>query len=102
LNSLLFVGLLQMWRDQRHPVVALTAGLAVLKIAVEAASGQPLLTHTAWPSVPVVHAAGVLCGVVIAAAFRVANAAPGRRIGTRIDAGLRHEIIRKGKTGTFC
>jgi predicted MFS family arabinose efflux permease len=73
LNSLLFVGLLQMWHDHRHPLVALTAALALLKIAVEAASGQPLLTHTAWPSVPVVHAAGVLCGVVIAAVFRISQ-----------------------------
>jgi len=65
LNSLLIVGLLQLWCDFRHPLVALTGVGAAVKILVEINSGQALLTQTAWPSVPTVHAAGFLCGLVL-------------------------------------
>jgi len=64
LNSLLLVGLLQLWRDIRHPLVALTVMGAAVKILVEINYGQALLTQTAWPSVPTVHAVGFLCGLV--------------------------------------
>jgi rhomboid family GlyGly-CTERM serine protease len=65
LNSLLIVGLLQLWRDLRHPLVLFTGVGAVVKIIVEINAGQALLTQTAWPSVPTVHAAGFLCGLVL-------------------------------------
>jgi len=64
LNSLLVVGLLQFWRDYRHPLILLTGVGAALKIIVEINAGQALLTQTAWPSVPTVHAVGFLCGLV--------------------------------------
>ena len=68
LNSLLIVGLLQHWRDLRHPLILLTGVGAAVKISVEMYAGQTLLSHTAWPSVPSVpsvHAAGFLCGLVL-------------------------------------
>jgi rhomboid family GlyGly-CTERM serine protease len=65
LNGLLIVGLLHLWRDLRHPLILLTAVAAALKIIVEIHVGQALLTRTAWPSVPTVHAAGFLCGLVL-------------------------------------
>ena len=65
LNSLLIVGLLQFWRDWRHPLILLTGVGAAVKILVEINVGQALLTQTAWPSVPSVHAAGFLCGLVL-------------------------------------
>lgn len=65
LNSLLIVGLLQLWRDLRHPLILLTGATAAVKIIVEITAGQALLTQTAWPSVPTVHAAGFLCGLVL-------------------------------------
>jgi rhomboid family GlyGly-CTERM serine protease len=64
LNCLLVVGLLQLWRDFRQPLVLLTGVGAALKIVVEINAGQSLLTHTAWPSVPAVHAVGFICGLV--------------------------------------
>lgn len=64
LNSLLIVGLLQLWRDFRHPLVVFTGVAAALKIIIEINTGQALLTQTAWPSVPTVHAVGFLCGLV--------------------------------------
>ena len=67
LNGLLVVGLVHLWRDTRHPVVLLTALGAVLKIFVEINTGQSLVTQTAWPSVPVAHAAGYLSGLALAA-----------------------------------
>lgn len=67
LNGLLVAGLVHLWRDTRHPVVLLTALGAVLKIFVEINTGQSLVTQTAWPSVPVAHAAGYLSGMVLAA-----------------------------------
>jgi rhomboid family GlyGly-CTERM serine protease len=65
LNSLLIVGLLQHWRDLRHPLILLTGIAAAVKILVEINAGQALLVQTAWPSVPTVHAAGFLCGLVL-------------------------------------
>ena len=66
LNSLLIVGLLQLWHDLRHPLILFTGVGAVVKIIVEINAGQALLTQTAWPSVPTVHAVGFLCGLVLA------------------------------------
>jgi rhomboid family GlyGly-CTERM serine protease len=66
LNGLLAAGLLQLWRDLRHPVVLLTACGVALKIVVEASLGQALMTQTAWPSVPATHAVGFLCGLAAA------------------------------------
>lgn len=67
LNALLVYGLVQLWRESRHPVALLTGVGAALKIVVEIGAGQALLTATAWPSVPTAHAAGFLCGLVAAA-----------------------------------
>ena len=64
LNSLLVVGLLQLWRELRHPVIPLILTAAAVKIIVEIYTGQALLTSTAWPSVPAVHAVGYLCGLL--------------------------------------
>lgn len=66
LNGLLVVGLVHLWRDFRHPLILLTTVVAALKILVEINTGQALLTQTAWPSVPAVHAVGFLCGLVLA------------------------------------
>lgn len=73
LNGLLIVGLLHLWRDNRHPVILLTALAAILKIYVEINTGQSLVTQTAWPSVPVAHAAGYLSGLVIAAVIWISG-----------------------------
>jgi len=73
LNSLLIVGLLQLWRDLRHPLILLTGVSAAVKILVEINAGQALLTQTAWPSVPVVHAVGFLCGLVLGWRFWITD-----------------------------
>ena len=81
LNSLLIVGLLQLWRDWRHPLVLLTGVGAAMKILVEINAGEALLTQTAWPSIPTVHAAGFLCGLVLGRVFwsmRIRPPAAGR------------------------
>ena len=66
LNSLLIVGLLHLWCDFHHPMVLVTVVGAALKIILEIYIGQALLTQTAWPSVPTAHAAGFLCGLIMA------------------------------------
>jgi rhomboid family GlyGly-CTERM serine protease len=66
LNSLMVFGLLQWWRDERHPLLAVVAAAAGLKIILEINAGQALLTQTVWPSVPAAHAAGYACGLVLA------------------------------------
>jgi hypothetical protein len=76
LNSLLIVGLLQFWRDWRHPLILLTGVGAAVKILVEINAGQALLTQTAWPSVPTAHAAGFLCGLVLGWGFWITGARP--------------------------
>ena len=69
MNSLLAVGLVQLWRDLRHPLVWLIGLGAIAKIFLEISSEQALLTQTAWPSVPEVHAVGFLSGLVIVIAM---------------------------------
>jgi hypothetical protein len=44
-------------------LIGITALAVIAKIIPEIQSGQALLTHTAWPSVPEVHAVGFLCGL---------------------------------------
>jgi hypothetical protein len=63
-RQLYIVGLLQQWRELRHPLILLTGVGAAVKILVEIDTGQALLTDSAWPSVPVVHAAGFVCGLL--------------------------------------
>ena len=63
LNSLLVFGLLHWWLGERHLLLLATVGLAGLKIILEINAGQALLTRTAWPSVPAVHAVGYLWGL---------------------------------------
>jgi len=75
LSSLLIVGLLQLWRDIRHPLVALTGVGAAVKILVENNAGQAVLTQTAWPSMSTVHAVGILCGLVYELIIRKVGAA---------------------------
>lgn len=58
------VGLMQLWRDSRHPLVLITGLGFVAKIMVELLGGQIALTSTAWPEVPEVHAVGLLCGML--------------------------------------
>ena len=65
LNSLLVVGLAQLWSDSRHPLILLTAIGAAIKILVEIYFDQSLLIQTAWPSVPGTHAAGFICGLIM-------------------------------------
>ena len=73
LNGLIAAGLVQLWRDVRHPVVILTACGVAAKIIVETASGQALITQTAWPSVPATHAVGFLSGLLYSS---IAGGAP--------------------------
>jgi rhomboid family GlyGly-CTERM serine protease len=65
LNSLLVLGLVQIWLELRHPILIFTTVAAAAKIIIEIHSGQALLVQTAWPSVPTVHAAGYLIGLIL-------------------------------------
>jgi rhomboid family GlyGly-CTERM serine protease len=69
LNSLLALGLVQWWRQDRHPLIGLTGLGAVAKIVWETVTGGALLTSTAWPSVPEVHGVGFICGLLFAIAM---------------------------------
>ncbi|MGD2082354.1 MAG: rhombosortase [Chromatiales bacterium] len=64
LNTLLLILLVRLWRETRHPLVPTIGAAALVKLTVELQSGQAVLTHTAWPSVPSAHLAGLLGGVV--------------------------------------
>lgn len=95
LNGLIAAGLYRLWRETRHPVVLLTAGGVVLKIAVESYLGEALMTRTAWPSVPATHAVGFLCGLVAVWApnkparrrLQSDRRLPGSILGGEADAG---------------
>jgi rhomboid family GlyGly-CTERM serine protease len=66
LNALLAVGLMQLWREQRDPLVVMVATGAVLKLVVEGATGTAVFTQTAWRAVPAVHAIGLAAGALLA------------------------------------
>ncbi len=64
LNGMLAVLLCTMWREQQHPLIALTAVGAMAKIAFESFSGQAIFTHLSWQSVPGAHGAGFVSGLL--------------------------------------
>lgn len=67
LNTLMGVALYLCWRDSRSPVIAVTAALYLLKIAVEIHSGQSVITSISWPPYPIAHLVG-LAGAPVALA----------------------------------
>jgi rhomboid family GlyGly-CTERM serine protease len=79
LNSVLIVGLMLMWRQQRQPLVLMTAVGAAVKIIVEVHLGQALLSDTAWPSVATAHAAGFLSGIILVNLLRTKKTGPKSR-----------------------
>lgn len=62
LNTVLVLGLVELWRELRHPMLLVVVAGAALKIVLELQLDEALLTRTAWPSVPAVHAAGYAAG----------------------------------------
>jgi len=64
LNTFMAVGLAQLWREMRHPLIPLVALGFAVKVIMELAGGQMLLTSTAWPGVPSVHVVGTICGML--------------------------------------
>jgi rhomboid family GlyGly-CTERM serine protease len=69
LNSLLAGGLIQQWRKTRDWLLPLVGLGAICKILLETLHGQALFTATAWPSVPLAHAAGFAGGILAALIF---------------------------------
>ncbi len=64
LNGLLAVLLVILWRESRHPLLLFVGAGAVLKIAIEGASGQAIFTQLSWASVPGAHGAGLVAGIL--------------------------------------
>jgi rhomboid family GlyGly-CTERM serine protease len=92
LNSLLALGLVRAWETLRHPWVWFTGAGAVVKILLEVAGGEALLTDTAWPSVPEVHGVGFACGLVLALTLR-------KRQRVTVERQVRPVIERGRKAG---
>jgi len=65
LNTLLVVGTLALWQKYRSTTFLLILFLAVLKSAIEIQMQSAIFTHTAWPSVPAAHLAGMVIGLQI-------------------------------------
>jgi rhomboid family GlyGly-CTERM serine protease len=66
LNTLLAGGLVNQWRANRGWLVLVVGFGATMKIVWETLHGQALLTATAWPAVPLAHAAGFAGGLLVA------------------------------------
>ena len=62
LNTVLVLGMLELWRELRHPLLLVVLAGAALKIGLELQLDEALLTRTVWPSVPAAHAAGYAAG----------------------------------------
>jgi len=65
LNTLMVLLVAQLWRETRQPWVVILALVLLIKPIAELHSGQALLTHTAWPSVPSAHLAGLVAGLCV-------------------------------------
>ena len=72
LHAVLLLLIASLWRETRQPLVMVMAALIVGKVFLELWTNQALITETAWPSVPIVHVAG-LCGGVILLFAQKAN-----------------------------
>lgn len=66
LNALLTVLLVKGWSLTESPLYPLIGVGAVAKIIVEALLGTALFSSTAWPPLPLAHAAGFAAGLVFA------------------------------------
>ena len=66
LNTLLAGGLVNQWSANRGWLVLVVGFGATMKIVWETLHGQALLTATAWPAVPLAHAAGFAGGLLVA------------------------------------
>ncbi|MDX1527153.1 MAG: rhombosortase [Gammaproteobacteria bacterium] len=73
LNTLLFVVLVDGWRQSRNVVFVLVAVGTVFKIAVELVQESAIFTSTSWPAVPEAHLAGALAAAVVALSYRFSN-----------------------------
>jgi rhomboid family GlyGly-CTERM serine protease len=80
LNALLAAGLCTMWKSTRAPLVILTGVGAIAKITIETTSATALFTHSAWPSVPPVHAAGFAAGILWWMLYRISASACAKRL----------------------
>ncbi|PLK50674.1 rhombosortase [Uliginosibacterium sp. TH139] len=65
LNGLFVVALADLWWTHRHPVFVLAGCGLVVKLLLEISAGQSLVVSTAWPSVPLMHLAGALGGLLL-------------------------------------
>jgi len=63
LNTLLLLALLACWQRTTAWALLVTGALSLLKILVEANTGQALFTQAAWASVPLAHLGGWLAGL---------------------------------------
>jgi len=83
LNTVLVLGLVELWRELRHPLLLVVLASAALKIGLELRLDGALLTRTAWPSVPAVHAVGYTTGWLFclagSGARNALTAAPSRK-----------------------
>lgn len=71
LNTLFIIALKDLWEEHRHPIIPLVAlGLAI-KLATESMGGHSLFVHTLWPSVPEVHVAGCVGGLIFLGVHRL-------------------------------
>ena len=81
LNALLVTGTLSLWQQHRSSIYLLILLLTAIKNITEILSQHALFTHSAWPSFPQAHIAGMLIGVIL---FLV---------GLRVNSQRCHETI---------
>lgn len=65
LNTLFAVLLAQLWQENRHPVVLLIGGAAIMKILFETLGAQAVFTRLSWGSVPEAHGIGMVVGLAV-------------------------------------
>lgn len=73
LNTLLGVALYIIWRENRSPLVLVSAVICMAKIVLEVALGRSVITDISWPPYAVAHVAGVLGAVLVLLLYRHNN-----------------------------
>jgi len=70
LNTVFISVIFSLWEKTENSILWIVFTGAVAKVLLEIVTGQAVFTQTAWPSVPEVHAVGLLIGIVTMLSYK--------------------------------
>ena len=70
LNTLLVIALWMIWTETKSTWIIVTFALCLLKVLIEMATNQSVISSISWPPSPEAHCAGLIGGIIIVAVFK--------------------------------